>query len=193
MPDANQQIMCSRSFGEPVTSLAGLIEAVNGFTSRVAQKLRGQRSVAGAVQVFLSTSPFRKQDRQHSPSATLALKPPSADTRLLAAAATRLLQALFRPGHRYVKAGVVLVDLQPQGRVADTPDLFGDDTVQPAARRDRTRLMRAMDALNQRFGQGAVDVASAARSAPRARATPRQEQRSPRYTTRLDEVIVARA
>ena len=192
-PDANQQIMCSRSFGEPVMSLASLTESVNGFASRVALKLRSQRSVAGAVQVFLSTSPFRRQDRQHSPSATLALKPPTADTRLLAAAATRALEAMFRPGHHYVKAGVVLVDLQPHARTADEPDLFGDDTLQPAARRDRTRLMRAMDTLNQRFGRGAVDVASAVRAARRPSTAARQEQRSPRYTTRLDEVITTRA
>jgi DNA polymerase V len=193
-PEANQQIMCSRSFGEPVTSLQSLIESVNGFVSRVAQKLRSQRSVAGALQVFLSTSPFRKQDRQHSPSATLALKPPTADTRLLAAAATRVLESLFRPGHRYVKAGVVLVNLQPQARSADSADLFGDETLQPAPRRDRTRLMLAIDALNQRFGQGAVDVASAPRRAPHAgAAVARQQQRSPRYTTRLDEVITVTA
>jgi DNA polymerase V len=192
-PDANQQIMCSRSFGEPVTSLPTLVEAVNGFASRVAQKLRSQRSVAGALQVFLSTSPFRKQDRQHSPSATLRLKPPTGDTRLLAAAATRLLEAMFRPGYRYVKAGVVLVDLQPQSRAMDEPDLFGESTPQPVPRRDRTRLMLAMDALNQRFGQGAVDVASAARPSQPNASTARQQQRSPRYTTRLDEVITARA
>jgi len=190
-PDANQQIMCSRSFGEPVTSLESLTDSVSGFASRVAHKLRSQHSVAGAVQVFLSTSPFRQQDRQHSPSATLRLKPPTADTRLLAAAATRALQAMFRPGYNYVKAGVILVDLQAQARVPDEPDLFGDDTPQPAVQRDRTRLMVAMDALNQRFGHGAVDVASAARRPRRATSAAKQEQRSPRYTTRLDEVITA--
>ncbi len=191
VPEANQQIMCSRSFGEPVTSVASLTESVSGFAARVAQKLRAQGSVAGAVQVFLSTSPFRQQDRQHSPSATLSLRPPTADTRQLAAAATRALEAMFRPGHRYVKAGVVLVDLQPQGhaQAPEQPDLFGDLTPQPTGRRDRTRLMNAMDALNIRFGQGAVAVASGARPARRPAHAARQEQRSPRYTTRLDEVI----
>jgi DNA polymerase V len=185
--------MCSRSFGEPVTSLDSLIESVSGFASRVAHKLRSQRSVAGAVQVFLSTSPFRQQDRQHSPSATLRLKPPTADTRLLAAAATRTLQAMFRPGYNYVKAGLILVDLQAQARVPEEPDLFGDATPQPATRRDRARLMVAMDALNQRFGHGAVDVASAARTPRRPTSAAKQGQRSPRYTTRLDEVITALA
>ena len=140
--------------------------------------------MAGAVQVFLSTSPFRKQDRQHSPSATLPLRPPTADTRLLAAAATRALEAMFRPGYNYVKAGVMLVDLQPQARAADEPDLFGDDTPQPAARRDRTRLMVAMDALNQRFGHGAVDVASAVRSVARGPRTPPSRSSARRATRR---------
>jgi DNA polymerase V len=166
---------------------------VSQFASRVALKLRSQHSVAGAVQVFLSTSPFRKQDRQHSPTATLPLKPPSADTRLLTAAAERALAAMFRPGFNYVKAGVVLVDLQPQAHTADEPDLFGDATPQPTVQRDRTRLMTALDALNQRFGHGAVDVASAARSPRHHMHVAKQELRSPRYTTRLDEVITARA
>lgn len=192
VPDANQQIMCSRTFGDPVTSLPSLIESVSQFAARVAQKLRSQRSVAGAVQVFLSTSPFRKQDRQHSPSATLPLKPPTADTRLLAAAAARALEAMFRPGYRYVKAGVILVDLQPQARAADEPDLFGDDTAQPVVRRDRTRLMVAMDALNQRFGHGAVDVASAVHRPRGATHAAKQQLRSPRFTTRLGEMITAR-
>ena len=196
LPESNQQIMCSRTFGEPVTSLAVLTESVSQFAARVAEKLRAQRSVAGALQVFLSTSPFRTQDRQHSPSATLRLVPASADTRRLAAAAARTLEAMFRPGHRYVKAGVVLVDLQPQGRAAGLPDLCGDDTAQPVPRRDGARLMGTMDALNQRFGRGAVDLASAARPPRRAAAPPasigRQQMRSPRYTTRLDEVITVR-
>ncbi|MCW5659246.1 MAG: Y-family DNA polymerase [Burkholderiaceae bacterium] len=193
-PAANQQIMCSRSFGEPVMDLARLTESVNAFASRVAQKLRSQRSVAGAVQVFLSTSPFRRQDRQHSPSVTLALRPPTADTRLLAAAATRALHGMFRPEHRYVKAGVVLVDLQPQAPGANEPDLFADDdTPQPVPRRDRTRLMIAVDALNQRFGRGAIDVASAARRSHRAPSVGAPGLRSPRCTTRLDEVIRVRA
>ncbi|HEV8691804.1 MAG TPA: Y-family DNA polymerase, partial [Ideonella sp.] len=72
-PAANQQIMCSRSFGAPVTEVPVLVELVSQFASRVAEKARQQNSVAGAVHVFVSTSPFRKQDRQHSPSGTLPL------------------------------------------------------------------------------------------------------------------------
>jgi DNA polymerase V len=193
VPPANQQIMCARTFGAPVTDLASLGESIGQFASRVAEKLRAQRGVAGAVQVFMATSPYRTHDAQHSPSATVPLRPPSADTRVIASAAQRALEAMHRPGFHYVRAGVVLLDIQPEGRPCDEPDLFGDDTEQPPIGRDRRRLMAAMDTLNHRYGRGAVHVASAAQHTPHGDAGAKQHARSPRYTTRLDEVIVAGA
>jgi len=192
-PPANQQIMCSRSFGAPVTDLPTLIEVVSQFTSQVARKLRDQGSVAGAVHVFIATSPYRRNDRLHAPSATLPLTAPSADTRVLISAAVRALRSVFRPGFNYAKAGVMLVDLLPQGQEHATLDLFDHDPEPGEARRDRSELMSALDALNQRFGRHAVSVASAARRAGPSAHASRQDRRSPRYTTRIDEIVTARA
>ena len=160
-PTANQQIMCSRSFGAPVADLPTLIEVVSQFTSQVARKLREQGNVAGAVQVFISTSPFRKNDRQHAPVATLPLSAPSADTRVLISAAVSALRHVHRPGFNYVKAGVMLVDLQAAGSEQVALDLFGSEPVPDAPRRNSNDLMDALDALNHRFGRNAVAVASA--------------------------------
>jgi DNA polymerase V len=196
-PAANQQIMCSRSFGQPVTDLASLQEAVSLFAARVTEKLRQQGSVARAVHVFFHTSPYRKHDRQHSPAATLPLVRPTADTRQVIAAALRAVESVFRPGFNYVKAGVMLTDLQPQGREQGELELFAEEAPSPQPQRRRDSLMTAVDALNQRFGRDAVTVASATRpqgrAAGRSAHASRQERRSPRYTTRLDEVVTARA
>lgn len=196
-PAANQQIMCSRSFGQPVTDLASLQEAVSQFAARVTEKLRQQGSVARAVHVFFHTSPYRRHDRQHSPAATLPLARPTADTRQVIAAALRAVESVFRPGFNYVKAGVMLIDLQPQGREQGELDLFDAEEPAPEPLRRRDGLMTAVDALNQRFGRDAVTVASATRpqgrAAGRSAHASRQERRSPRYTTRLDEVVTARA
>lgn len=197
-PAANQQIMCSRSFGAAVTNLQELIEVVSQFASRVAEKAREQRSVAGAVHVFISTSPFRQNDKQHSPSGTLPLGRPSADTRVLIAAAVRLLEGLYRPGFNYVKAGVMLVELQADDQVQGELDLFSgmDPAGEPVTPRDPSKLMGALDALNQRFGKGAVTVASALRQETAhagGGVQSRQEWRSPRYTTRLAEIPAVRA
>jgi len=192
-PAANQQIMCSRSFGEPITELASMKEAVSQFASRITEKLRGQGSVARSVHVFFNTSPYRKHDRQHSPSVTMPLSRPTDDTRLVIAAALRAVEGVFRPGFNYVKAGAMLVDLQPQGREQGELDLFDLEAEASATASERSGLMTAIDALNQRFGRDAVTVASATRQRQRSAHASRQERRTPRYTTRLDEVVTARA
>jgi len=192
-PSANQQIMCSRSFGEPITELAGMKEAVSQFASRITEKLRGQGSVARSVHVFFNTSPYRKYDKQHSPSLTMPLARPTADTRLVIAAALRAVEGVFRPGFNYVKAGVMLVDLQPQGREQGELDLFDLEADAPTPASGRAGLMKAIDALNHRFGRDAVTVASATRQGQRSAHASKQERRTPRYTTRLDEVVTARA
>jgi len=194
-PAAQQQVMCSRSFGEPVPDLPGLTEVVSQFASRVAEKARKQQACAGAVHVFITTSPFRKHDRQHSPSITVPLTRPSADTRVVIQTAVRALSGMYRPGFNYLKAGVMLVDLQPQHLQQGELDLFSSEPEQlsKAVNRDPSQLMGAVDALNRRFGRGAVTVASAMHMMGRKTNAGRQERRSPRYTTRLDEIAVARA
>jgi DNA polymerase V len=190
-PAAQQQMMCSRSFGAPVTTLAEMVEVVSQFATRVTEKARQQQAAAGAVHVFITTSPHRRHDRQHSQSLTLPLVRASADTRVIVAMAVRAVQQMVRPGFHYAKAGVMLLDLRPQGQQQAELDLFGTAEAVPGA--GPSRLMAAMDTLNQRFGRGAVTVASAQHQARHGQHAGRQQRRSPRSTTRLAEIVTARA
>lgn len=188
-PSAHQEICSSRSFGSPVTSMADMQKAVSTFASRASEKLRKQESVAGAVMVFISTSPFRRNDKQYSRSVQVPLVRPSADTTAITSAALLGVKMTYRSGYNYAKAAVMLVDLQSQDTVQHELDL-GSDTV------DRTKLMSTVDRLNGRFGKGAVAVASLG-TAPREGvvrpwATTFQ-RRTPRYTTRWAEMPIARA
>ncbi len=190
-PAAQQQMMCSRSFGAPVTTLAEMVEVVSQFATRVTEKARQQQAAAGAVHVFITTSPHRRHDRQHSQSLTLPLVRASADTRVIVAMAVRAVLQMVRPGFHYAKAGVMLLDLRPQGQQQAELDLFGTAEAVPGA--GPSRLMAAMDTLNQRFGRGAVTVASAQHQARHGQHAGRQQRRSPRSTTRLAEIVTARA
>jgi DNA polymerase V len=70
-------------------------------------------------------------------------------------------------------------------------DLFdAPEQKQPDGRRD---LMETIDTLNERFGRDAVSIASASRHSKHSAHASRQDRRSPRYTTRLDEVVTVRA
>jgi DNA polymerase V len=178
-----------------VVDLPGLSEVLSQFATRVAEKVRQQQACAGAVHVFIATSAFRRNDRQHAPSSTTRLVRPTDDTRTIIATALRALTEMYRPGFNYLKAGVMLVDLQPQGQMQGELDLFSAEVPSPASTRCRqpSRVMEAVDALNRRFGRGAVGIASASHAVDTPKHAGRQERRSPRYTTRLDEVPVARA
>ena len=195
-PAAKQQILVSRSFGHAITHAAGIVEAVSEFASRAAEKLRHQQSHAGTVGIFFTTSPFRPDDRQHSVNVTTPLVRPTADTRLLVETAVRSAKAEFRHGFNYAKAGVVLGNLRPATEHQHELDLFDADEPDAPPSRDRSALMDAMDVLNRRFGRDAVRIGSATlashASDVRSWAT-RQERRSPRFTTRWDEMPVVRA
>ena len=108
-----------------MTELQELVEVVSQFASRVAEKARQQGVVAGAVYVFVRTSPYRQNDRQHTPSVTVPLVRPSADTRVIVGTAVRAIREMYRPGFNYAKAGVILVDLRPEGHGRGTEHAGG--------------------------------------------------------------------
>ena len=196
-PPTRQQILVSRSFGTPITNVDGILEAVSEFASRAAERLRQQGSVAGAIGVYFMTSPFRTNDCQHSVNVTIPLVRPTADTVVLMRAAEMSVRTQFRPGFRYAKAGAILTDLQAAGREQGELDLFStDDEPEHPTRDPRSKLMTAMDALNNRFGRDSVRLGStavASKGADVAVWATKQERRSPRYTTRWDEMPVVRA
>lgn len=53
-----QQIVCSRSFGERVTTYEAMRQAVCQHAERAAEKLRGERQFCRHIAVFVKTSPF---------------------------------------------------------------------------------------------------------------------------------------
>ncbi len=53
--------------------------------------------------------------------------------------------------------------------------------------------MVAPDAVNVRYGKGTLHVGSTGTGGNRRAWTMRQERRTPEYTTRLDDVPIARA
>lgn len=183
-PSPKQSIACTRSFGHPVSELEPLLEAVSTFASRAAERLRKQDGRCGQLQVFAHSSPHRAGPR-FSRSIMVPLVRPTADTRLLVGAAVAGARRIYAPGHELSKAGVLLLDIVGpevvQGELALEP---------PVA--DRSRLMCTMDALNQRYGKGTVHVAGTGQASTSSWGV-RQERRTPRYTTELSEIPVARA
>jgi DNA polymerase V len=188
-PGPKQQIACTRSFGKPVHQLAPLIEAVSEFAAR-AEKLRKQKSLATEMLVFMHTSPYRPGP-QCSRSVVVPLRRPTDDTLALTKAATDGMRFMYLAGYQFIKAGVILVDLQSAN--VHQRELELDDPNDAPATRDRTRLMTAMDVINTRFGKGTIHSGGTGKLGVNRVWTMKQERRTPAYTTCLADVPVARA
>ncbi len=112
-PPDRKSIMASRSFGRAVETRADLEEAVATYVSRAAEKLRGQGLSANRITVFAQTNRFKPEERQYAAQQPVTLPIATSDTGRLIAAAKRGLAAIWRPGYRYKKAGIMLLDLVP--------------------------------------------------------------------------------
>ena len=81
----------------------------------------------------------------------------------------------------------MLLDLVP-GNV-----LHGELDLEEEDHRDRTKLMVALDTLNQRHGKGTVHSGATGGTNKGKDWGMKQERRTPHYTTRWEDVPVARA
>jgi DNA polymerase V len=181
-PPARKELAVTRAFGRPVIDYQELRQAVATYAEIAARRLRAAGLIAAGMQVFIKTNEFAPRDPQYHPHRTFGIEP-SADTRSLTAAALRAMETMWRPGYRYSKAGVVLLDLHRP--LALPASLFPT--------RDPTRsaaLMRAMDTVTDRHGRGAVRIAS---SAPEGSWNMRRGRLSPRYTTAAEEILTVGA
>ena len=179
---SKKQLVCSRGFGIPLSSLSELSEAVITYTTRVAEKLRRQRSVVAMVYVFIQTNPFKKKDRQYNSGRLIPLTNPTDDTRILIRAALAGLRSIYKPGFSYKKAGVLLDDLLPFNQPQKS--LFDDKEAQTHSE----LLMQAIDEINDTMGSGTIKfLGEGLEKQWRAKA----EKKTRCYTTRIDEIPVA--
>lgn len=179
-----KEIISSRSFGKPVDSLQELSEAVSSYTTRAAEKLRSQGSVAGSIGVFLLTNPFKPDEPQYQKSLVVPLVTPTDDTRHLAQAAITGLTRIYKAGFKYKKAGIILMALDQKG--GGSRSLFED----PTAEAKSTRLMKALDGINARMGKDTLKLASNGIEKPWKM---KRLLKSPNYTTAWDEIPEVRA
>ncbi|EOW2320324.1 Y-family DNA polymerase [Klebsiella variicola] len=178
-----QEIVCSRSFGERITDYHEMRQAICLYASRAAEKLRGEHQYCRFISAFVKTSPFALNEPYYGNSTSVKLLTPTQDSRDIITAATKCLDAIWRDGHRYQKAGVMLGDFYSQG-VAQL-NLFDDN----APRQNSEKLMEVLDHLNAKDGRGTLYFAG---QGIQSAWQMKREMLSPRYTTRFSDLPVVR-
>ena len=178
-----KEIVCSRSFGNPVTKKKELEEAVATYAARAAEKLRQQGSLASLVTVFFYTDRFQKEEPQYGNSASFSLREPTDATGVLIKAALSLAGRIFRGGYSYKKCGVLLSGILA---AEDRPlSLF------PSPNREKERgLSGLLDHVNEKWGRDTLVYAAQGTGCQKW--PMRREMLSPRYTTVWDEILTVR-
>lgn len=176
--EPKQEICCSRMFGQRLSELAPIREAVASYCTRAAEKLRAQGSLCRQLRVSVRTGMFNPNEGKYAQGITCQLAYPTDDTRLLIQAAAEGLERIYLAGYSYSKAEILLMNLCQRGEY--TPDLFA-----PGQDISSERVMGVLDQINAKWGRGTLRPAAVP-------ATPewgmRRELLSPAYTTRVDEL-----
>lgn len=178
-----QEIVCSRSFGQRISTYEEMRQAICLYASRAAEKLRGEHQYCRFISAFVKTSPFALNEPYYGNSTSVKLLTPTQDSRDIITAATKCLDSIWRDGHRYQKAGVMLGDFYSQG-VAQL-NLFDDN----APRQNSEKLMEVLDHLNAKDGRGTLYFAG---QGSQTAWQMKREMLSPRYTTRFSDLPVVR-
>ncbi|MGI9289791.1 MAG: Y-family DNA polymerase [Gammaproteobacteria bacterium] len=179
LPPAKKQIYCTRSFGHKATELRPVQEAISLYAARAAEKLRMQKHLAHTIHVFMHTSPFKPNF--HSVSDVVQLPYPTDDTRMITALARDTIARLYSPGHKFLKAGVGLIEITDRKH-------HQFDLLHPGQPARAEQLMRVIDKVNRCEGKGSVFLAS---QGIRKAWYMRQQYTSPQYTTKWRDIPVA--
>lgn len=176
-----KMIATTRMFGHTVSDVNAIKEAVATYASAAAEKLRRQGGAAGVVSVFIVAKgenhnvDFRGST--HSLYTTLPYA--TSATNELIKAAVKLAERLFTKGFKYKKAGVILSGIVP------------DETIQanlfvPEQHNGKRMLMSMLDNINFSMRN---DIVKFAASGITRNWKMRMEHRSPRYTSRWEELF----
>lgn len=178
---SKKMIATTRMFGNPVGDIASIKEAVATYTSRAAEKLRRQHSAASVINVFVVAKGenHNVDFRGATHSDYMTLPTATSFTNELIKPAVALVDKLYKKGTFYKKAGVVLSGIVPDLSIQG--NLFSSEN-----KNCERKLMDMIDNIN--FSQR-DDVLKFAASGTTRDWKMRQELRSPRYTTRWDELF----
>ena len=150
-PTVRKNCCVSRSFGTSITDMYDLQEALVNHCITAAERIRSEGLIAKTIYVFIKTSRFKKNYLSRVEKIDIPM--PTNNTLELVHLAVKALENIYRKGHYYSKAGVLLSGLQPKAHYAN--NLFSD------LNHNLDHLMNIIDQTNNKFGRGSITLAAA--------------------------------
>ncbi len=180
--ESKKHITTARSFDTQYTDFKLIKERVITFATSCAKKLRKQNTVASAMMVFVHTNAHRPDLPQYAKNMVIQLPFPSNSDIELAKYAGKALEKIFKEGYAYKKAGVIVMDLKPCHQIQF--NLFENSNPK------HQKLMQVIDQMNDAIGVTKIKLGAQDKDRTWKM---RQEKLSPRYSTRIKDVIHVKA
>jgi DNA polymerase V len=171
------EILSSRSFGRPVSTIEMLSEAITTFLSRATYKARQQEMLATSVTLFIRSSPHKGRDNYYANAIRIPLAFPTNHNNLVTPIALEGLRAIFKPNIKYTKCGILLSGLISESMQQKNlwPDVGNSS-------------MEIVDKINNKFNRKSVRLGTEPLN-PEWQM--RQLNKSRSFTTSWDELLVA--
>jgi len=152
-PSPKKSIAVTRSFMEMLTKKEEVRERVETFGMYCSERLRKQNTCCKMVTVFVQTNRFRKDLPEYRKAITQVLPNPTNSSILIGRVVNELFEAIYKEGFHYKRAGVFVNDFVPEDQ--RQINLFEEDT-----QNQHLPVMKAMDAMNKKYGKDKVRLGS---------------------------------
>jgi DNA polymerase V len=182
--ETKKSIISSRSFGKNVCTKVELSEAVSTYTSRVAEKLRKQKSCTTALTVFILTNRFGPKKSYYYGTKSAILNEQTNFTADLVIEANKLLDEIYVDGLKYKKAGVIVWGLVDEDKTQK--NIFHDTDEYEKIKLKQAVISKTIDSLNKKFGNHSLKIGS---MGVKQDWNMKSGLRSDRFTTVWDELL----
>ena len=145
-PD-KQQIISSRSFGQRVTNINDLKEAIGMHTQDAVRRLRSGGQLCSTITVFAESSYFDKRESYYSRSIVFKLPEASDCVADFVKLSTYMINHVYKLGVKFKKCGVILTQLEPKNK--HTYDLLTDMMIVER----KENFMIAYEGVHNKYGK----------------------------------------
>ncbi|WP_168526008.1 Y-family DNA polymerase [Acinetobacter sp. A3] len=143
---SKQQIISSRSFGQRVTDIHALSEALSDYLQSAVQRLRAEKSLCSCMIIFAQSSRFDQRQAFYNQSVTIAFNEPTDSALIMNKAIMKHISTLFQEGIAFKKCGVILTGIEPkQGYIHDL--LADTEQIEK-----QEHLQQVLDSVKNKFG-----------------------------------------
>ena len=179
--EIKRSISTTRSFEQTYSDIEDITERISTFAACCSEKLRAQKSSCHMIIIMLRSDRHKKNTEQYSASKTVVFSYPTDSTLSITKAAVEAVKTMFKKGIHYKKAGVIVTGLVPTNNHQLNLFLHENPKHKP--------LMSAIDHLNKKFKTNTIKLAN--QDLQRTWKM-KQEHLSPKYTTKINDIITVK-